>query len=262
VNNDMLAIFCGVALLTLLVPSSNTARGRSTDPLWVAAVGGVLLGVALLAKVYALALGLPLVVGLWSMVRRRGDGWAQLPRIAGTALVGFVGVTGWWLAMNQVRYGDPLGARRAHAYLSEGFGLGLGVPRHYGFSRILFVDVPRRLQQTIFYDSATGRLLLPALWIASLSGLARRAGTRRSGDGLLLLVAFVVSGLIALGALAMQTNSFRVATAYIALPALACLAALGLERLTHRITLRLLPAAVGLAVVVAALQVDVISVYR
>ena len=259
VNNDVLVILCGAAMLALLASTVRERRRGLEDAVRVALVGGAVLGLAMLAKLYGLVLALPLAVGLWSLLRRRGRWRADAFRVAGAAVIGFLAVSGWWLVMNQVRYGDPLGASRARAFLRR--EIGLGYPRGYGFARILVVDLPKRFYETFFYNSAFGRFLLPAAWVIALAGLARREPDRRSDDGLALLAAFVVSGLLALGFVAVQTATFRVATAYIGLPALACLAALGLERGTRHVGLRFVPAVLGALVAFVALRLDVIAIY-
>jgi hypothetical protein len=76
-----------------------------------------------------------------------------------------------------------------------------------------------------------------------------------------LLAVFVAAALVAFAAVIMQTATVRASIAYIGLPALGCLAALGLERLPIPVAARFLGPVLGVAATAIGLQ-GIIEVFH
>jgi 4-amino-4-deoxy-L-arabinose transferase-like glycosyltransferase len=115
IGNDALTeVLAAVALLLMVAHVRAAAQHRSGEaeaapgPRAMAALG-LVIGLAMLTKSIALLL-LP-VAWLAALLAARGrDGvnWRQLGRDAGAATGVALLVCGWWLARNQLLYGDPL----------------------------------------------------------------------------------------------------------------------------------------------------------
>ncbi len=224
VNNDGLVtvLAAGVLLVSVVLVNRAPEATREAWP-YAAALGG-LVGLLLLTKLYGPAVILGVLTGIWLATRngpRRAERRFDLLVITGaTALV----VTGWWLVQNQHWYKDPIALTTTHKYLKANSGL--GAPRPYGAFKILYVDVPKTLYNTFFYNSMIGHLL----WTLVLGSILCLAipGARRSvlnKAHLVLLGSFMVSTIVSVSLVALQTSTFRASTGYIGLPALACLAA-------------------------------------
>jgi hypothetical protein len=248
-----------LAAITLLVTVVFAERAPTTKRSWPFAVAlGVLLGMLLLTKLYGLAVVIGIAVGFWLATRNAAERTTRLLQLsvigAGAALV----TAGWWLFQNQRWYGDPLALARTREYLEPIRGLGL--PRPYGAARILLVDARERLVDTFLYRSTLGRWLwLPLVGSVACLGLP---GTRRDRAHLAMLGSFVLAGLVALAVVALQTRTFRSSTAYIGLPALAVLAALGVERLAVPTMVRLLVPLSMCVATIAIYQERLVALYR
>ena len=261
VNNEGLVNV--LAAVTLLVAVAFVRRSPTTtkDGRRYAAILGALLGLLLLTKLYGPIVVIGIGASIWlatSKAPRRVARRVDLLLIVGGAAVV---LTAWWLLQNQRWYGDPLAITASRDYLTLIFGLGF--PRHYGVPRIVLVDVRHILASTFYYNSVAGRLLWVPL-IGSILCLALpspRMGTRNRAQ-LFVLTMFAVSAGVALCVVAVQTSTFRASTAYLGLPALACLAALGLERLPVHTAVRILVPIVGCVVTLAIYQHDLIALYR
>jgi hypothetical protein len=216
---------------------------------------GALLGLLLLTKLYGLVLVIAIVVTLRVATRHVADRTALRWRLSAIVTITFVVLVGWWLVQNERWYGDPLALTRSHDYLLPISGL--GAPRDYGAAKILLVDVRTRLADTFFYPSVLGRVLWVVL-VAALGCLAL-PGARRRRPQLLVLASFVLAALVAVAIVALQTATFRSSTAYIGLPALAVLAALGIERLPVPVAVRLLVPVGMFAATIATYQHDLVG---
>jgi 4-amino-4-deoxy-L-arabinose transferase-like glycosyltransferase len=275
VNNDDLANALG-GLLTLLavvfVVRAPTTRSRAR--LWWTAALGAVLGLLVLTKVSTL----PLAVGVVVAVLVSSRSWRERAKLLAVAASSTLAVCGWWLVQNQVRYGDLLAARASRAYLVLIGGLGghvvdgrlvLGPAGGHPLERI-FVDVPRRVYYSFWYDSGWNQFkwsspVYIAFWAAlliAIAGLAlrRRQPRRRVGRPVLVLGVLAVAALSAVWITAFQTATFEARLAFTGLPAIGCLAALGLERWEAPVPLRFTGPLIGLVGPVIAIQHDILSV--
>jgi hypothetical protein len=256
VNNDGAVVFLAAVLLLLAVVFVERAPSLTRRRQDAAAVTfGALLGLLLLTKLYGLVLVIAIVVTLWVATRHVADRTALRWRLSAIVTITFVVLVGWWLVQNERWYGDPLALTRSHDYLLPISGL--GAPRDYGAAKILLVDVRTRLADTFFYPSVLGRVLWVVL-VAALGCLAL-PGARRRRPQLLVLASFVLAALVAVAIVALQTATFRSSTAYIGLPALAVLAALGIERLPVPVAVRLLVPVGMFAATIATYQHDLVG---
>jgi len=103
VNNDSAVItFSSLALVIMaqIVVDGYTRRRA----LWL----GVWLGLALLSKMSALMLALP-VLCVMLIIARREQTWRAVGRLLFWLSIPVIFIAGWWLIRNQILYGDPLG---------------------------------------------------------------------------------------------------------------------------------------------------------
>jgi hypothetical protein len=257
VNNDALATL--LATITLLVAVTFVQRSPPIQGISPYAVMfGVLVGLLLLTKLYAPAVVIGVGVSVWLASRKAAERAKLRFRVALIATVAGLVVAGSWFVQNQRWYGDPFALTRSRDYLES--IAGLGPPRHYGTLRILLVDARQRFLDTFLYRSFAGHLL----WIPLIGSICCLAlpGARRNRSQLVVLASFVVAALLALGVVAVQTATFRSSTAYIGLPALAILAALGLERIPAPAAIRLLPPLAMCAVTIAIYRDNLVALYN
>jgi hypothetical protein len=257
VNNDGLVnLLSAAAVLSALVFVRRAPTTTREGAMYAAGLGA-LLGLLLLTKLYGPAAVITVIVAIWLAARNSPNPSRLRFNFAVIAGVALLVVSAWWLLQNQRWYGDALALSRTHDYLAP--RLGLGAPRHYGASRIILHDVLPRLWETFYYNSAIGKLLWFPL-IACVLCLAlpgRRALAYTTGE-LVLVGSAALGGALALVIVALQTSVFRVSTAYLGLPALACLAALGLERVPINRAVRLLVPIVGCTITLVILVHNVI----
>ncbi len=199
INNDNLVALIGALTLWWSVRVLSTGVNARR-----AVTGGLLLGVALLTKVSAAALAVPMMIALL---------FAPSPRLARVKTSGAIGavtlgLSGWWFIRNLQLYGEPTGvstmlqAWGTHT-LSEGLA-GLGVQlrfiwtSYWGRFGIGQISLPE-----------WGYTLIGLLGLVSLLGLLMQLrNLRRSAAlgrvtpvdqrGLFLLIAAVCSSLAAL----------------------------------------------------------------
>jgi hypothetical protein len=176
-------------------------------------------------------------------------------------------VCGWWLAQNQVRYGDPLASAATHDHLERLFPpiFDTRPPLEQGFK-----VVPQVLYESFWYTSGYNQfnwkwfVYLP-LWIglaAALAGLMRRSTPLALPPGsLAVLWSFVASALLGLWIVGMDTTTVQGRIAFTGLPALACLAALGLARARVPVLARFALPALGAAMTFVAIRRDIVDIY-
>jgi 4-amino-4-deoxy-L-arabinose transferase-like glycosyltransferase len=269
VNNDNLANSLGGLLTLLLVvfvlrfsPQGEPQRGR---PWWMAAIGATL-GLLVLTKASAIPLAVAAVVAI-VIVR---TSWRSLVTMLAVAAGSASAVCGWWLVQNQVRYGDPLAHQASIDYLGPIGGIGARVFGTPPMLRLLFVDVPAKVYHSFWYNSGWGYFSWPTLayipfWLALVAALAglllvRRNARRTIGRPLVVLSVIVVAALSAVWITSLSTDTYDGRVAFIGLPALACLAALGLERWKAPVAVRFVGPAIGVVGTVIAIHQDILTV--
>jgi hypothetical protein len=250
VNNDGLVNLLAAVALFVVVLLVDRAPQTTRDGWPYAVALGVLTGLLLLTKLYGPVIVVAIVVAIWLATRGAESPMSRRFDLSLILAASAVLVTAWWLVQNQRWYGDPLALTSSHDYLAA--RLGLGLPRNYGALQIIFVDVPKSTFITFFYNSTIGKMLWIPL-VGSLVCLAIRPERPDSRARALrwLLVLFALSALVALVIVALQTATFRASTAYLGLPAIACLGALGLERLHVPTVSRIAAPAIGCLATVA-----------
>jgi 4-amino-4-deoxy-L-arabinose transferase-like glycosyltransferase len=275
VNNDNLANALG-GLLTLLavvfVVRSSDAGSRAR--LWWAAAVGAVFGLLVLTKLSTVALAGGVMVAVLIGVRS----WRERVKTLCVAAASTLTVCGWWLVQNQIRYGDPLAARRTHDYLESIGGLGghivngrlaLG-PGDRNPLKLFLFDVPRNVYHSFWYNSGWNKFRWPSsayivFWAVLLIAIAGLVITRGKlpptiTRPVLLLAILAVSALAAVWITASQTTTFQARLAFTGLPAIGCLAALGLERSRVPIPLRFVGPVIGLVGTLIAIRQDILSV--
>jgi hypothetical protein len=177
-------------------------------------------------------------------------------------------VCGWWLIRNQIRYGDPLAAHAAYVHQRAVFP---GVFSIYSAPRQILLEVPKRIYSSFWYDSGWNQFLwrwfwyLP-FWALALFGVFALAWPNRrrrpaSRHALWVAAAVAVGALASVWALGVQANTEEARLAFMGLPAIALLIALGYERVRLPVWSRLTLPAIGLIGTVLAIRYDVIIPY-
>jgi 4-amino-4-deoxy-L-arabinose transferase-like glycosyltransferase len=275
ISNDNLANALG-ALLTLLavvfVVRSPHADSRARLS-WAAALGAVF-GLLVLTKVSTVALVSGVIVAVFIGVRS----WRERVTTLGVAAASTLTVCGWWLVQNQIRYGDPLAARRSHDYLEPIGGLGGRVvngrlalgPGDRNPFKLFLIDVPRNVYHSFWYDSGWNRfrwsspayIVFWAVLLIAVAGLiiARGKLPPPLSRQVLVLATLAVSALAAVWIAASQTTTFEARLAFTGLPAIGCLAAVGLERWRVPIPLRFVGPVIGLVGTLIAIRQDILGV--
>ena len=175
-------------------------------------------------------------------------------------------VCGWYLIQNTVRYGDPLAGAASQRYLTQ-IGGGLGMP--YGVPyrvtdplKTIVLEVPTRFIHVFFYgwgwdDAFLKSLPLPVsllFWVLLAFALVGLIGRHVSRGVLVVLGTLTLASFLSVWMVAFQTASYDPRLALVGMPALACLAALGLER--WRLTVRFLAPLLGLGGTLFAIQAN------
>jgi hypothetical protein len=265
VNNDNLSNFFGalglfVALNGVAAADSATTRQRMAIS---GALGGAL-GMLVLSKLTATTLAPALVVPVLLLGRDVRE------RTRLTAIFGVValGICGWWLVQNQVRYGDPLASHATREHLRAIFPPLFDVP---GIAQSALRDTPRIVFRSFWYTSGYNQYYWQSsvpywlLWgglAAGIAGLGRRRirlGVPRGT--LLVLCAAVLAGAAAIWTLGVQTTTTQARVGFFALPAVGVLFALGLQRWQAKPLLRFVLPATGLALALVAVQRDILAAY-
>lgn len=234
--------------------------------LWTVIVAA-LLGLLLITKLSAF----PALVVLIPVLVARAK-WHDRARSLAATIVVILALSGWYLVQNDVRYGDPLALSASKHYLAQIGGLGTFGP--YVVTnpvRLILYDVPSRIWWQFWHFSTMppyswpwlASALLWALMIFALAGLPIRPGAsvRRFDPArlqLLVLVSLVLAGFASVWVVAFNTAAYDARLALLGLPALACLAGLGLER--RKLGIRMVLPVVLLGATLLAIHGDVLSV--
>jgi 4-amino-4-deoxy-L-arabinose transferase-like glycosyltransferase len=285
VNNDNLATLLGAAATCL----AAWLVGRRPDERRIriawAAIAGAVLAAAMLSKVTALVVAPGVVLALLLVVRRSRE------RLALLAVIGVVALTvsGWWLARNQVLYGDPLGNAASIAHLRELY------PALFPTDNLVLralVTIPAGAWASTWYTSGWNQFTWPDLayvpfWtLLGIGAIAGIAGLWRSNDGrgtasalsntiestpataapsragIAILAAFALGGAFAVWFVGLQTTQQQARIGFVGLPALAGLTAIGYERLRWPLVARFALPALGFLGTIVAIWMDVLSVFH
>ena len=256
VTNDNLANLLGAILVFLALKFTRAPTG------WRMAAVGAVLGLLVTTKLSALPLAVVLVA-LPSLV----PGWKRRTELFGVGLLAAVGVSGWYLIQNTVRYGDPLASTASTRYLAQVGGLGTYVGLPYKVEHpltLVFVEVPRRVINAFWYQSGWNQfhwawpvnLLFWLVLTAALTGLIHRGIDR---GVIVALTTIAIAGFLSVWILAFQTATYEPRYALVGVAAIAALASLGSER--WRLSVRLLLPAMGLCGTLIAIQGNVLAVH-
>lgn len=268
VNNDSLSNALG-ALATLLaviavVAKPETLRGR----LWLAAAMGAVIGLLILAKMTAGTIGIGLIVAL--LITRPSRREAAM--LVGVLLAATLAVSGWWFIRNWAWYGDPLAAKATTDHLRDLFPPLFAVPPLFEQA---FENLPKGIYKSFWYTSGwnqyywTRGLLYAPFWILAAIGVigsalpsAARFVTRppSGAQPLIVLGVIALSAISVIWVLGLQTTQDQARVAFMGLPAIACLVAIGYERLRMPVPARFVLPAIGLLGTIVALQRDVIGI--
>ena len=231
----------------------------------------MVVGALFLTKDTAVALAPGLVLAAYLSATRRADGGRLAGVAAGVALL----VGSPWLIHNAVSYGDPLALHKSHSYLTT---INPFSVVHDPALKVLFVEMPKEFYKGFWYQS--GALLwfqwrwwaYVPFWLLTAAGLAGLVvPTRRRNASsppaaawprrtILALVVLAVVPVATVWALRVDTTTAQARLAFIGLPALACLVALGLERRRVPIALRFALPVLGVIGSLYAIKHDVVDV--
>lgn len=262
VTNDNLVNVLGAGLAYAGVRAVASAALR-----WSVIVGA-LLGLLVLTKLSALT---AIVVLIPIALARRG--WAPRAQVIAAALVTMLVIGGWYLVQNDVRYGDPLAIAASEHYLAPLGGLGtLGPYVLHDPLRLIFLSVPSRVLHQFWYASTMPPFTWPlavdaVFWLAVVLALSRLATVRNSSNGverlsrhqLGVLVTLVIAAFTSVWVVAFNTAAYDARLAFLGLPSLACLCALGLDR--WKPPIRLVLPILELSATIVAIQQNVLSVH-
>ncbi len=263
VNNDNLSNFLGAAALAaalaLLMTPPSSRRGRALGAGGV----GLLFGMLVLTKVTNALVGPGLLVAVMLLGRDRRERLELAATFLGAALV----VSGWWFVQNQSRYGDPLAARAATDHLKALFPPLFEIA---GPAERIFVQIPKGVYKSLWYVSGYNQFswrwfwYLP-FWLGAFVGVAGLFWRRRAlptTRQALWVLSLVAGGAIAIvWILGLQTSTEQARVAFVGLPAMAILVAVGYERLGMTPVWRFLLPAIGMVGTVAAIRYNVVIPY-
>jgi len=254
VTNDNLVDLLGAVLTFLALRYALSPSGRRMTSV------GIVYGLLLTTKLTTL----PLVVVLVA-IAFLAPGWKRRIEHFGIGVFSALIVSGWYLIQNIVRYGDPLARRTSAHYLSLLGALGTPIGKPYIVNdplRMIVIQIPQRIVQTFWYVSDWNQFLWPwevnllftLAFIGTLIGLIHRRIERRV---LVTFVAISLAALLSVWVVAFQTF-YQAKYAFVGLPAIAGLVALGVER--WRFLARFLLPAMMLIGTLVAIQIDVLAI--
>jgi 4-amino-4-deoxy-L-arabinose transferase-like glycosyltransferase len=259
VNNDNLVAFLGAAL-TLVAIAISTDGGRSRRKRAALSVLlGLLTGAIILAKVTGAFLAVPAALAVAWAARDRREGVENL----GLMAVAAIAVCGWWFARNAIWYGDPLATEATRDYL------GILVEPVYGTLEQAFVRLPQGVWKSAWYNSGWNQFdwwwpLYAPFWLlagAGVGGFALMLRRREGGRWAWLLAAFALSAIATVWAIGLTTPQTQARVGFGGLAAVACLVAVGFERLRLPVAARFALPVLGFGATAAALIDDVLNVY-
>jgi hypothetical protein len=255
VTNDNLVDLLG-AVLTFVVLRYVLAPSR-----WRMATVGLVFALLLITKLSTLPL-LLVVVALSCLV----PGWKRRVGMCCMGALSTLVIGAWYLVQNTVRYGDPLARRATAHYLSKIGGLGTPAGQPYTVNdplRFLFIQVPQRIVDTFWYLSGWNQfhwswqvdVMFTLVFLAASAGLFHRRVNRRV---LLILSVISIAAFLSVWGVALQSY-YQARYAFVGLPAMAGLMALGVER--WKLPVRFLLPVMGLIGILVAIQSDVLAIH-
>jgi 4-amino-4-deoxy-L-arabinose transferase-like glycosyltransferase len=263
VNNDNLSNVLGAAglavALGLLMSPPSTQRGR----LLGAAAVGLVVGMLVLTKVTNILVGPGLLMAVMLIARNR----RERLQLATVLLAAALAVCGWWFVQNQVRYGDPLAAKAARTHLKALFPPLFEIA---GPIERIFVQIPQGIYKSFWYQSGYNQFswrwfwYIP-FWIGALVGIGGLLWWRRrlpiQREVLWVLSTVAVGALAIVWVLGLETSTEEARVAFVGLPSIAVLIALGYERLDLAPALRFMLPVIGLIGTIAAIRYNVVIPY-
>jgi hypothetical protein len=262
VNNDNLANALGAA--TLLVTATFLGQRQAGRPVLLAGISGALIGLLMLTKVTAALLAPAAVLGIFvapSMGRSR---WLLLLSFVTSA----IGVSGWWLLLNTLRYGDPLATAATRGHLRSLLPLmfAVGSPIYQ-----ILVSVPSSVFRSFWYVSRENQLFwlsrypYAVLWLGLALGVGglfrRRVPLSVPAGTLAVLGVAVIGGAAAIWIVGLEANTAQARIGFFALPALGSLYALGVQRWRLAIPLRFALPMAGIALTWIAIIQHVVGLF-
>ena len=257
VTNDNLVNLLG-AVLTFVALRCFLRPTR-----WRMVVVGAVVGLLIMTKLSTLPMGLVFVV--LAFKERK---WLDRLQLIAIGCATSIVVCGWYLIQNTYRYGSPLALGTSERYLSKVMGLGTLYGVQYRVTdpaKYIFVEVPTRFLDVFWYGSGweelfrwpwTVGLLFWSVLVLALLGLV---GRHVSLGVLAILGTLTVTGFLSVWIVAFETATYDPRLALGGMPALACLAALGLER--WRLGVRAILPLMGLGGTLFAIQANVLAVH-
>lgn len=259
VNNDTLAngLAALATWLAILAADRCSARGRLPVALVVGL--GAVFGALVQTKLTTLTLAPAILLAVIALGGAERRSTLLTLVFAGSALA----VAGWWLVRSTSLYGQPLGLSAVSRYNH------LTGPLEYVNLDPLyqvFVALPRMMWKQFWYGSRLGSPAWAYLPFWGLAWLSLVGAARRWRDPQVHRIKLAILLLFALGAFAsvwivgVQDTAAQARLAFIGLPAIACLIALGFEQLAVPRFARLVLPVLGFAGTSAALIVDVLTI--
>jgi hypothetical protein len=263
VNNDNLSNLLGAAGLALALALLARPPATPKRRLAGASAVGLLIGLLVLTKVTNVlpALGLLLAVLLLAPTPREG-----VKLLASCALAALA-VCGWWLIQNQVRYGDPLAAAASRDHLKAIFPPLFQIA---GPAERIFVEIPKGIYKSFWYVSGYNQFSWRWFWylpfwagaVAGIAGLFVRVRRLPVARNVLWVLAVVAIGALAIvWVLGLETSTEQARVAFVGLPAIATLIAIGYERIGLAPAWRFALPVIGLIGTLAAIRYSVIIPY-
>lgn len=155
INNDNLVNALGALLAFLLVHWVTKPPATRQGKLLGAGAVGLVYGALVLTKISTapLVIGVVLALG-WSV-----KSWHERCRLVGAAAIATGLVCGWWLARNQIWYGDPLAAEATSEHFRPLRFVVAGEPTNL-VTRTLS-SIPRMVYRSYFYTSGWNQFVWP-----------------------------------------------------------------------------------------------------
>jgi len=273
VTNDML-VNALAAAGTYLAVAAATASGRQGLPSLRNSSGGqkssvavpAALGVVVAGLLLTKLTGTLLIPGLVLAAALSGHNRREALRAVAVLVVVSLALSGWWLLRNLDQHGDPLAVAATADYLrNEVPFVFASVPA----AERAFERVPNELWSGFWYASYHVRWswwVYLLFWTLTLGGVVgvvvpgKRSGPGTPRAAIAVLGVLAIGGLAGLWIIGLQTIAAQARHVYPALPAIACLVALGLERVRVPVAARFVLPVLGMVASWAVIVSDVVNI--